>query len=109
MLDTYSSRHIIPLDLVTVEYFARVKARSAPDGAVVMNIVGSPSFSSPLSQKIDNTIRRVFPFPLGRQVIGSFDGWCRRGCPDRNLMYVWYNLPENSDVYTINKNSAFYD
>ena len=109
VLDTYSSRHIIPLDLVTVEYFARVKARSAPDGAVVMNIVGSPSFSSPLSQKIDNTIRRVFPFPLGRQVIGSFDGWCRRGCPDRNLMYVWYNLPENSDVYTINKNSAFYD
>lgn len=51
VLDTYSSRHIIPLDLVTVEYFARVKARSAPDGAVVMNIVGSPSFSSPLSQK----------------------------------------------------------
>lgn len=42
-------------------------------------------------------------------MIGSFDGWCRRGCPDRNLMYVWYNLPENSDVYTINKNSAFYD
>lgn len=109
VLDTYSSRHIIPLDLVTAEYFSRVRARSAAGGVVMMNIVGSPSFSSPLSQKLDNTIRSVFPYTLDRQVIGSFNGWCRKDCPDRNLMYVWYNLPENSDIYTINKNSAFYD
>lgn len=109
VLDTYSSRHIIPLDLVTAEYFARVRRRVAPGGMVVMNIVSSPSFSSALSQKLDNTIRLVFPSRLQRQVIGNYDAWCRADCPDRNLMYVWYNLPENRDIYTINKNSAFYD
>lgn len=109
VLDTYSSRHIIPLDLVTAEYFARVRRRVAPGGMVVMNIVSSPSFSSALAQKLDNTIRLVFPSRLQRQVIGDYDAWCRADCPDRNLMYVWYNLPENRDIYTINKNSAFYD
>ncbi len=109
VLDTYSSRHIIPPDLVTAEYFFKVREKSAPQGVVVINIVGSPSFSSLLSQKLDNTIRQAFPSFLGRQVIGSFDGWCRHDCPARNLMYVWYNLPQNSDIYTINKNSAFYD
>lgn len=109
VLDTYSSRHIIPLDLVTAEYFARVRRRVAPGGMVVMNIVSSPSFSSALAQKLDNTIRLVFPSRLQRQAIGNYDAWCRADCPDRNLMYVWYNLPENSDIYTINKNSAFYD
>lgn len=109
VLDTYSSRHIIPLDLVTNEYFARVKARTAPGGMVVMNIVTSPSFSAPLAQKLDNTIRSAFPFHLQRQVIGKYDAWCRSNCPDKNVMYVWYNLPENKDIYTVNKNSAFYD
>ncbi len=109
VLDTYSSRHIIPLDLVTAEYFARVRRRVAPGGIVIMNIVSSPSFSSALAQKLDNTIRMVFPSRLQRQVIGNYDAWCRADCPDRNLMYVWYNLPENRDIYTINKNSAFYD
>ncbi len=109
VLDTYSSQRIIPLDLVTAEYFARVRRAVAPSGMVVMNIVASPSFSSPLSQKLDNTIRSVFTGFLQRQVIGRFDAWCRSDCPLRNLMYVWYNLPEENAVYTINKNSAFYD
>ncbi len=109
VLDTYSSRRIIPLDLVTAEYFGRVRAGSAPGGMVVMNIVASPSFSSRFSQKLDNTIRGVFSRNLQRQVIGAYDAWCRQNCPEHNLMYVWYNLPETEDIYTINKNSAFYD
>lgn len=109
VLDTYSSRHVIPLDLVTAEYFARVKARSKANGVVVMNIVSSPTFSSAFSQKIDNTIRQVFSTHVQRQVIGEYNGWCRQDCSDRNLMYVWYNIKENSGSYTINKNSAFFD
>ena len=109
VLDTYSSRHIIPLDLVTAEYFSRVKTRSKPNGAVIMNIVSSPTFSSAFSQKIDNTIRQVFTNNVQRQVIGTYDGWCRRDCSYRNLMYVWYNIQKKSGNYTINVNSAFYD
>ena len=109
VLDTYSSRHIIPLDLVTTEYFARVKSRSKEGGIVVMNIVSSPTYASAFSQKIDNTIRSIFSSHVQRQVIGQYDAWCRQDCPDRNVMYVWYNTEEKTGAYTINKNSAFYD
>lgn len=109
VLDTYSSRQIIPLDLVTEEYFIRARKALAPSGIIIINIVTSPSFSSSFSIKIDNTIRRVFANYLQRQVIENYNAWCQKNCPVHNVMYVWYNLPQNNGIYTINKNSAFYD
>lgn len=109
VLDTYSSRNIIPLDLVTEEYFLRVKNNLKPGGIVAMNIVASPDFSTDFSMNIDNTLRHVFKDNLQRQVMGEYDAWCRKDCLNRNVMYVYYNHPNPGRIYNINKNSAFYD
>lgn len=109
VLDTYSSRNIIPLDLVTAEYFYRVKENLKEGGIVVMNIVASPNFCTDFSMNIDNTLRQVFKHNLQRQVIGEYNAWCRKDCLNRNIMYVYYNHPNPGKIYSINKNAAFYD
>lgn len=106
VLDTYSSMGIIPMDLITHEYFLRVKNNLKDGGIVVMNILTSPNFSDDFAKNLDNTIRSVFKNNLSRQVIGSFDAWKHQRA---NVIYVYYNQPNEGSIYTANKNAVFYD
>lgn len=106
VLDTYSSMGIIPMDLITHEYFARVKNNLKEGGIVVMNILTSPNFSDAFAINLDNTIRSVFKDNLSRQVIGNFDAWKHQRS---NVIYVYYNRPDTGRIYTANKNAVFYD
>lgn len=109
ILDTYSSRNLIPFDLTTREYFTRAKNNLKEGGVLVMNIVVPANFNSSLAQHMDNTIRSVFTHNLQRQVVGNFDAWCRKDCHKNNVMYVYYNYENSGDIYTVNKNKVFYD
>ena len=106
VLDTYSSMGIIPMDLITREYFARVKNNLKPGGIVVMNILTSPNFSDAFAVNIDNTIRSIFRHALSRQVIGSFNAWEHQRA---NVIYVYYDVEDKGGVYTADKNAVFYD
>lgn len=109
VLDTYSSLHYIPEDLITQEYFLRAKNRLKPNGIIVLNVITSPNFDTLFAQKIENTLRAVFPYNLRAYTVEKFNGWCTQNCPAQNIMYVYYNRPASSDIYTINKNTAMYD
>lgn len=109
ILDTYSGLNIIPFDLTTREYFARAKNKLKSGGILIMNIIIPANFNSPFARHMDNTIRSVLPANLQRQVIGEFDAWCKEGCRNNNVIYVYYNVVNDGKVYGINKNSVFYD
>lgn len=109
ILDTYSGPNIIPFDLTTREYFFRAKNRLKPGGILVANIIMPVNFNGSWGQHMDNTIRSVFADNLLRQAIGNFNAWCEKGCPNNNIVYVYYNFKNDGKVYSINKNSVFYD
>lgn len=106
MLDTYSGMGIIPMDLITKEYFTRVKNNLKKGGIVVMNILTSPNFSNAFAVNLDNTIRSVFTHSLSRQVIGNFNAWGRQRA---NVVYVYYDVADEGGIYTADKNAVFYD
>lgn len=112
VLDTYSSKSMIPENLVTIEYFKRVKDRVNEGGIVVINIITSPNFSDPFSQRIDNTIRHVFTKNLSRDSVGE---WFNAFAPNdnkknmRNILYTFYNIPNDGMIYSNGKNQSFYD
>ncbi|MFV0626071.1 MAG: fused MFS/spermidine synthase [Alphaproteobacteria bacterium] len=108
ILDVYSSLHFIPQDLITKEYFERVKANLKEGGIMLLNAIVSPSFSNEYSMKLDNTIRYVFGHNLQRQTIcKSFNPWQKdKTC---NIVYVYYNKKNNANIYTTNKNTLIYD
>ncbi len=107
ILDSYSSA-TPPLDLVTREYFIRVKKHSAPGGLVAANVTARPDFSDAYSTTIDNTLRSVFTENLRSQIIQPFNPW-PKDKEEVNVLYVWYNRPNPHKVYTINKNTLFWD
>ena len=106
VLDTYSSMGIIPMDLITKEYFIRVKNNLKKGGIVVMNILTSPNFSNAFAINLDNTIRSVFTHSLSRQVIGNFNAWEHQRA---NVIYVYYDVADKGGIYTADKNAVFYD
>ncbi len=106
ILDTYSSRHQIPITLITEEYFSRVRNALNEGGIAVMNIIAHPAFRDAFSKNIDNTIRKVFPKNLSRHVIGAFNPYQEN---PQNVAYVFYNVSESDEIYTVNKNRSFYD
>lgn len=106
ILDTYSSRYQIPITLITEEYFTRVRNALNKGGIAVMNIIAHPAFRDDFSKNIDNTLRKVFPKNLSRHVIGSFSPYQEN---PQNIAYVFYNVPETNEIYTVNRNRSFYD
>ena len=106
ILDTYSSRYQIPITLITEEYFTRVRNSLNKGGIAVMNIIAHPAFRDDFSKNIDNTLRKVFPKNLSRHVIGSFSPYQEN---PQNIAYVFYNVPETNEIYTVNRNRSFYD
>lgn len=110
VVDLYSSRMNIPVNFVTVDFFQMVKEHLAPEGIMVANIITSPSFKTPYSRRIDNTLRYVFEHSLTRQVVPAPETTLMNPYSDemRNVLYIYYNVAADSVVYTIDKNSAIF-
>lgn len=107
VLDTYSSKHYIPQELITTDYFLRAKNNLKEGGILLLNAVVSANFSDDFSMNLDNTLRRVFPHNLHSQVVRNFDAW-KKG-DKNNVIYVYYHHENPQQIYTLNKNASFYD
>lgn len=106
IMDVFS-RWSIPESAITVEFMSRMRSRLLPGGIIVMNIIANPTFGDTFARKLDNTIRAVFPQNLTRQVIDEYDGWAPDD--DTNLLYIYFDAPNDGAVYTPDKNSTIYD
>lgn len=109
IIDAYLGARTIPEHMVTKEFYASVKKVLTDDGIIVGNFITSASFSSKFSQKIDNTLRSVFPF-MSRQIMNDYNGWDRNDIQKSNILYIYHNRKNNVDgVYTDNKNTIHLD
>ena len=108
LLDVYSNSFQVPEDLITVEFMERIRARIAPNGIIAMNMIVSPQFVDKYSRVFDNTFRAVFPHNTSRQVVGEFNPWDNTAYSS-NVIYLYYNVPNDGRVYTINKTPVIYD
>lgn len=110
VVDLYSSRQSIPVNFVTLDFFKMVKNHLKPNGIMAANIITSPAFKTKYSQRIDNTLRKVFSHSLSRQVLPSPETSVFNPYTDdmRNILYVYYNGHDDDEIYTVNKNSAVF-
>ncbi len=101
VVDVFSSLQSIPLNFVTANFFNMVKEQLKPNGIMIANIITSPNFKNKFSQRLDNTLRYVFKQNLNRQVL-------HYNSEMANVEYIYYNLPIDNTIYTLNKSSAMY-
>lgn len=112
-LDTYLGYATIPEHLVTKEFFMQVKKSMAPGGVMVANFAVSPTFSTPFSRHLDDTLHAVFPH-LGRQVATPYIGRGYKNArqePRKNVLYIYHKRDEaeGAQIYTDDKNRSFLD
>ncbi len=110
-LDAYLGGLTLPEYLVTHDFFVQVKNAMNPEGVMAANFITSATFSGAFSQKLDNTLRSVFPL-VNRQIIGeSFDGWTRDDAMTSNIIYSYIHQSKMNtrDIYTDNKNPISFD
>lgn len=110
ILDAFQGALSIPENLVTREFFQRVKNRLNDNGVVIANFIANPAYGDAFSRNIDSTFRSVFPFST-REVIGSYSGWDAQAL--NNVMYVSRKQASEDDlkrtIYTDDKNPVYYD
>lgn len=107
LLDVYSNSYQIPEGLITAEFMERIKARIAPNGIIIMNMIVSTSFKDQYTKVFDNTFHSVFPYNTQRQVIGGHNPWEKDDIA--NVLYIYYNVENDGRIYTINKTPVIYD
>ena len=108
LLDVYSNSFQIPEGLITAEFMARIKSRVAPGGIIIMNVIVSNSFEDKYTRVFDNTFHAVFPHNTARQTIGDINPW-NPNDGISNVLYIYYNRPNDGRVYTINNTPVIYD
>lgn len=108
IVDAYQGDLTLPENMVTQDFFQRVRNRLADNGVVVCNFILNPAFGNAFSQNLDQTFRSVFPL-VTRQVIGTYNGWDREAM--HNIMYTYHHSPDEKilKTYTDNKNTVYYD
>lgn len=109
ILDIFQGPSLSPEHLVTREFFQQVKDHIKDGGAMVGNYVGSSSFQDPFSQKLENTMRSVFPL-MGRHLFGPVLSHGTGASDWNNVGYYYIHRPGASrTVYTDDENRSFYD
>ena len=106
IVDVYSAVKSIPMNFVTADFFFNVKKSLKSDGIMIANIITSPAFRTNYSKRIDNTLHYVFPNCLERHTIQPINPYNAAPEETANVEYVYYNCPEDNEIYTLNKNSA---
>lgn len=114
-VDAFSGNTQIPEHLITQEFFQEVKDSLTEDGAVVFNMILSPTLDDPFSQHIDDTLRSVFPY-INRDIIHEHSGWGNRRSDveetqkDSNILYSYVQKDEiNPTIYSDLKNPSFWE
>ena len=108
LLDVYSNSYQVPESLITAQFMTRLKSRIADNGIITMNMVVDPMFTDKYTRVFDNTFRAVFPYNTTRQVIGYFNPYVSTQGPS-NVIYIYYHIPNDGRIYTINKTPVIYD
>jgi len=111
IVDAFSNPKTIPPQLLTVEFYKRIKDHLKDDGTVALNFVISPSLRDASSVKIDNTLRTVF-YPLVRQaqwVEGNYYLKDKKSPVVYSYFHASHEKFDNDGVYTDNKNTYFRD
>ena len=106
LVDVYSAVKSIPMNFVTADFFFNVKKGLKEDGIMIANIITSPNFKTVYSRRLDKTLRYVFPNCLERHTIQQFTPYEQSDEYTANVEYVYYNCPEDNEIFTLNKNSA---
>lgn len=107
LLDVFNGNTLsIPADMITADYFELVKKSVKPEGLFVANMIIQQNLADRFSQKMDNTLRAVFPY-LNRYVIGLLDPWRREG--RSNVVYYGPPAGLREGGYTDNRNDYFLD
>lgn len=99
--DAYSNTSTLPANLVTVEYFTKIKQSLKPNGIVVFNIIADPLSSDHFSKRLKNTITHVFkncsimPLSYYKDSLS-------------NVIYICQisKYEDDEGIYTDNKNTA---
>lgn len=109
-IDAYTSRVYIPEQLLTRDFFLKVKGALQPKGIVLANFILSPNFSDAFSKRVDNTFRSVFHH-AGRQVTADdYNGWSYDASDTKNIIYTYHHdMVDDDVVYTYNNNTAAFD
>lgn len=104
ILDAYSNRMNMPKQLLTVEFFNKIKSLLSNKGVFIFNAIASPRFSDTYTCKIDNTLHSVFK-KITRQVM-SLD----KTPKNSNILYIYFaNSLDNNEIYTDLNNSYYSD
>lgn len=108
ILDAFQGGLTIPENLITQEFFGRLKKRLKDGGIVVSNFTLTPSFSNAFDRNLDATFRSVFPLTR-TQIIGQYDGWNKSRL--RNVLYIYHQHKDEFErsIYTDDKNTSYYD
>ncbi len=106
VVDVYSALQSIPMNFTTLNFFKLVKAHLKQGGIMIANIITSPNFKNAFSKRIDNTLREALGSTLQRTIIQPYNPYADEL---KNVEYIYYNLPQDDVVYTLNKNTSFYD
>ena len=110
VLDAYQGALTIPENLITQDFFRRVKNRLSDNGIVVSNFIVNPSFGDAFSRNLDTTFRSVFPH-ITKHVIGQYNAWNTK--ETRNVIYVYHRhtdeIEAKETIYTDNRNTSYYD
>ncbi len=106
VVDVYSAVQSIPLNFTTTNFFKLVKKHLKKDGIMIANIIASPNFQDKYSRRIDNTLREALGNTLQRTIIQNYNPYAQ---DLTNIEYIYYNMAEDPAVYTLDKNTSFYD
>lgn len=99
--DVYSHQATIPPSLLTVEYFQRLKRHLRKDGFMIANIIANPTFDDAFSQRVYNTILRVFPFCAVTPLNWEY--------PLTNVIYICPNRQADMSIYRDDLSSSTTD
>ncbi|MGB4106458.1 MAG: fused MFS/spermidine synthase [Alphaproteobacteria bacterium] len=110
-LDAYLGGITIPEHLVTTDFYQQVKDHMKERGIVAMNFIASPSFATPFSRHLDNTVRSVFPHVSRHVIMEHYNIWKDDPEDNQNISYMYRRHEgENAkEIYTDNRNRIFYD
>ncbi len=108
VIDAFQGDTTLPENLVTQDFFARVKNRLKDDGIVVCNFVLNPAFGDDFAKNLDTTMRSVYPL-MSRHIVGQYNGWDTQ--QRQNVMYIYHHRADENErtIYTDNKNTSYYD
>ena len=106
IVDVYSAVKSIPMNFTTENFFKLVKAHLKENAIMIANIITSPNFKSKFSKRIDNTLRKALGNTLQRSILQTYNPYAKDSV---NIEYIYYNTYSDDTVYTLNKNTSFYD